>query len=78
MYSVKDICARYQVKAVTARKYMREMEHIESPLMVTERAVRAWEFKKTEPPASKIREILKRKGGMIVGSGGNRKVIHGN
>lgn len=62
MYSVKDICARYQVKPVTARKYMRDMEHMESPLMVTERAVKAWESKKTIPPESEIRRMTRRKG----------------
>ena len=41
LFSVNDICARYQCKPQTARKYMRDMEHMESPLMVTERAVAA-------------------------------------
>lgn len=62
LLSVSDICERYQCKATTARKYMRDMEHMESPLMVTERAVRAWEQRKTLPPSSAVREILKRKG----------------
>ena len=39
LFSVADVCGRYQCKAATARKYMRDMEHMESPLMVTERAV---------------------------------------
>ena len=62
LYSVKDICERYQVKAATARKFMRDMEHMESPLMVSERAVKAWEARKTLPPESETRRILKRKG----------------
>lgn len=62
LYSVKDICERYQVKAATARKFMRDMEHMESPLMVSERAVKSWEQRKTLPPESQTRLILKRKG----------------
>lgn len=60
LLSVRDICARYQCKAATARKYMRDMEHIECPLMVTERAVAAWERRKTMPPESVTREILRK------------------
>ena len=59
---MKDICERYQVKAATARKIMRDMEHMESPLMVSERAVKSWEQRKTLPPESQTRLILKRKG----------------
>ena len=62
LLSVKDICERYQVKAVTARKYMRDMEHMESPLMVSERAVKAWEYRKTLPPESMTRQTMRRKG----------------
>lgn len=60
LLSVKDICERYQVKAVTARRYMRDMEHMESPLMVTERAVRSWEARKTLPPASEIKRLVRK------------------
>ena len=56
LMSVSDICARYQVKAATARKIMRDMEHMEKPLMVTERAVAAWERRKTVPPDSKVKK----------------------
>lgn len=62
LLSVKDICARYQVKPVTARKFMRDMVHLEAPLMVTERAVMEWERRKTFPPESATRQLL-RKGG---------------
>ena len=63
LLSVKDICERYQVKdARTARKMMRDMEHLESPLMVTERAVKEWERKRTHPPESVTRRTLRRKG----------------
>jgi hypothetical protein len=60
LLSVKDICARYQVKSATARKFMRDMVHLESPLMVTERAVADWERRKTLPPESETRRITKR------------------
>ena len=60
LYSVKDICARYQVKPVTARKIMRDMEHMESPLMVSERSVKAWEQRKTLPPESVTRQMMRK------------------
>ena len=60
LYSVRDICARYQCKPTTARKYMRDMEHLEAPLMVTERAVAAWERRKTLPPESETRQLLRK------------------
>ena len=63
IYTVKEICELFRVKDPrTARKMMREMEHTENPLMVTERAVKAWMAKKTLPPASEMRKMLKRKG----------------
>lgn len=63
LLSVKDICARYQLKDPrTARKIMRDMEHLEAPLMVSERSVRSWEARKTLPPESETRRMLKRKG----------------
>ena len=60
LFSVADICARYQCKPATARKYMRDMEHMESPLMVSERAVAAWERRKTMPPESVTRQIMRK------------------
>lgn len=63
LYSVSDICDLFRVKDKrTARKIMREMEHTESPLLVTERAVKAYLERKTLPPESETRKILKRKG----------------
>lgn len=62
LYTVQDICARYQCKPVTARKYMRDMAHMESPLMVTERAVSDWERRKTLPPESATRQIMRKRG----------------
>ena len=63
IYTVKGICDLFGFKdARTARKIMREMEHTENPLLVTERAVKSWIAKKTLPPESETRRILKRKG----------------
>ena len=61
LLSVKDICERYQLKdARTARRIMRDMDHMESPLMVTERALAAWERRKTVPPESETRQLLRK------------------
>lgn len=60
LLSVKDICDRYQCKPVTARKFMRDMVHMEQPLMVTERAVKDWEQRKTLPPESVTRQMMKK------------------
>ena len=63
IYTVKGICNLFGFKdARTARKIMREMEHTESPLMVSERAVKSWLAKKTLPPESETRRMMKRKG----------------
>ena len=63
IYTVKGICDLFGFKdARTARKVMRDMDHTENPLLVTERAVKAWMAKKTLPPESETRRILKRKG----------------
>jgi hypothetical protein len=63
IYTVKAVCELFHVKDPrTARKIMREMEHTENPLLVTERAVKAWLEKKTLPPESEMRRILRTKG----------------
>lgn len=63
IYTVKAVCELFGFKdARTARKVMREMDHTENPLLVTERAVKAWMAKKTLPPESEMRRMLKRKG----------------
>ena len=63
IYTVKGICDLFGIKDPrTARKIMREMDHTEKPLLVTERAVKAWIERKTLPPESEIRRILRRKG----------------
>ena len=51
MYNVSDVCELFRFKDKrTARKIMRQMEHIERPLLVTERAVKAWIERNTLPP----------------------------
>jgi hypothetical protein len=63
IYTVKGICELFGFKdARTARKIMREMDHTENPLLVTERAVKSWMARKTLPPESELRRMLKRKG----------------
>ena len=56
-----DIAARYKCSLPTARARMRQMEHMEKPLMVTESAVRAWEFEKTLAPGEKAKKPAARK-----------------
>ena len=63
LYTVNGICSLLGVKDPrTARKIMREMDHTEKPLLVTERAIKAWLEKKTLPPESEIRRMMRRKG----------------
>lgn len=50
LLNVADIAARYKCSLPTARARMRQMEHMEKPLMVTESAVRAWEIGKMVSP----------------------------
>ena len=62
LYTVSGICSLFGIKDPrTARKIMRDMEHTEKPLLVTERAVKAWLEKKTLPPESEIRRMMRRK-----------------
>ena len=63
LYSVTDICELFRVKDQrTARKIMRDMEHMEKPLLVTERAVKSYIDRKTVPPEAAVKRILNRKG----------------
>lgn len=47
LVTVKEIAERYNCSTKTARRYMRQMEHMEKPLRVTEQAVRQWELDRT-------------------------------
>lgn len=51
LLSVKDIQSRYQCSPNTARNYIRQMVHMEKPLMVKEKEVERWELSRTLPPA---------------------------
>ena len=63
LLTVRDVCDLMKVKdARTARKIMRDMEHTEKPLLVTERAVKSWLARKMLPPESEIRRMMRRKG----------------
>ncbi len=60
LLTVSDIQDRYQLKsATTARAYMRQMEHMEKPLRVTEAAVECWEESKTINPAEKAERRMR-------------------
>lgn len=58
LVSVEDIMQRYQCSRQTAARYMRAMEHMEKPLMVTEKALAAWEKSRTVRPAEVIRQEM--------------------
>lgn len=60
LMSVKDIQERYQVNPATARKYIREMIHMEKPLMVSEKEVDRWEKDRTVYPTSVIKQMRRR------------------
>jgi hypothetical protein len=61
LLNVADIAARYKCSLPTARARMRQMEHMEKPLMVTESAVRAWEAGKMLSPGKRAKAQKKRK-----------------
>ena len=60
LLNVADIAARYKCSLPTARARMRQMEHMEKPLMVTESAVRAWEAGKMFSPGETAKARKKR------------------
>lgn len=59
LLSVKDIQNRYQCSPNTARNYIRQMVHMEKPLMVKEREVERWETSRTLLPAKDIRRAIR-------------------
>lgn len=59
LLTVKDVQVRYQCGANTARKYMRQMRHLEKPLMVSTEALEAWERDRTYPGEAEIRESMR-------------------
>ena len=58
LVSVENIMERYQCSRQTAARYMRAMEHMEKPLMVTEKALAAWERSRTVRPAEVVRQEM--------------------
>lgn len=50
LLNVADIADRYKCSKSTARNRMRQMNHMENPLMVSEVAVFEWEQKRTYKP----------------------------
>lgn len=59
---VPDIMARYQVSAPTARKIMRQMQHMEKPkLAVTERALVAYEIEQGQGPGERKNSQTRKK-----------------
>ena len=48
--SVSDLCERWQCCAATARTRMRQMIHMEKPMMARESAVTAWETQRLTGP----------------------------
>ena len=55
LLSVQDIMNRYQCSRQTAVRHIRRMEHMEKPLMVTEKALTAYERRKTVRPPEVIK-----------------------
>ena len=47
LVSVKELAERYNCSEKTARRYMRQMEHMVKPLRVTVQAVEQWELDRT-------------------------------
>lgn len=72
MITVRDIQERYSCSAPTARKYLRQMFHYESPLTAPEWALKEWERNRERMPSgiSPYRRIeinyLREKGKTIV------------
>lgn len=59
LLTAKDIAERYGKSERTAMRYMRQMEHMEKPLRVTEQAVIAWETSRTYEPQREVSTIPK-------------------
>ena len=57
LLGVSDIMARYNCCRHTASKMMHQMRHMTEPrLLVSESALRAWEYEKTKSPGEKPRQ----------------------
>ena len=60
LLSVTDIMNRYQCSRQTAIRYIKQMEHMERPYMVTERAVMEWDRSRTVRPPAVVRAEMMR------------------
>ena len=60
LLTAKDVAERYQCTLPSARKYMRQMEHMENPLRVTETALRVWEARRTQRPGETVKQQRQR------------------
>ena len=73
-----DISARYGFNDKLNRKAkqrMREMDHLENPLLVTESAVLEWDRRNMKPPSNSIRKTKKKRNPILVPiNGGNHLV----
>lgn len=56
MLTSKDIAERYHVSANTARKYIRQMVHLENPLRVRQSELAKWEQRRERPPVDYVTE----------------------
>ena len=54
LLNAADIAARYKCSLPTARSRMRQMEHMENPLLVSESAIMKWEQSKMYRPAANV------------------------
>ena len=73
-----DISARYGWKDKGFRKAkqrMREMDHLENPLLVTESAVLMWERQNMQTPVSKARKTKKKKSPILVPINGGKHLV---
>ena len=58
LYSAAEIAERYGTSECTARRYMRKMRHMESPLRVREEDLREWENRRTVDSPDVVRKRM--------------------
>ena len=64
--TVKDVAQRYKCSLQCARNYIRRMPHMESPLVVYESDLQAWEESRMEYPGGRYRLIAPKIGKLVV------------
>lgn len=60
LLTAEDLAERYRVTIQTARKYIRQMRHMENPLRTWESAAAAWEAGKTVTPGETAKKPARR------------------